>query len=83
MIETLDTDLMALMFRKMATKLYMGLTVKESNALMHNLSTLSTLITGLAPVEDNPMLAELLESQAIHAVNERMDKLVKMLLEED
>jgi hypothetical protein len=50
---------------------------------MHNLSTLSTLITGLTPVEDNPMLAELLESQAIHAVNERMDKLVKMLLEED
>lgn len=83
MIETLDTDLMALMFRKIATKLYMGLTVNEADDLMHSLSTLSTLITGLAPVEDNPMMAELLESQATKAVNEQMDKLVKLLIKED
>jgi hypothetical protein len=83
MIETLDTDLMALMFRKIAVKLYMGLTANESDDLMHSLSTLSTLITGLAPVEDNPMLAELLESQAIRAVNERMDELVKMLIKDN
>jgi hypothetical protein len=82
MIETLDTDLMALMFRKMATKLYMGLTVSESHSLIHNLSVLSTLTTGLSPCEDNTMLAELLENQATHAVNRHMAELINVLMQD-